>query len=169
MPRGKAKAAPAPVPHYNTGDPQRVQVPAGQPYGQRQQMEQSQAAVPLAGGTPTAPPPGAGPPAGAPTPAPAPPTDQSMLDAATQYDFQPNPLVAPTNRPGEPVTAGLATGPGPGPDAMGGTSPQQADVQAWRPYLPSLEYLASQPNSTVSTRNFVRNLRSQMPPSATAR
>jgi hypothetical protein len=29
------------------------------------------------------------------------------------------PLTAPTQRPGEPLTAGMATGPGPGPEVLG--------------------------------------------------
>lgn len=34
-------------------------------------------------------------------------------------------LTAPTDRPGEPVTAGLASGPGPGPEALGQPPLQQ--------------------------------------------
>jgi hypothetical protein len=33
-------------------------------------------------------------------------------------------LTAPTERPGEPVTAGLPVGPGPGPEALGAPAPQ---------------------------------------------
>jgi hypothetical protein len=40
----------------------------------------------------------------------------------------PIPLGAPTTRPNEPVTSGIASGPGPGPEALGpGTGPTPLD------------------------------------------
>jgi hypothetical protein len=65
----------------------------------------------------------------------------------------------PTDRPSEPVTAGLPFGPGPGPEALGPMGPA-AEAQRFKPYLPMLEHLASQPYSTPTVRNFVRRLRS---------
>jgi hypothetical protein len=35
------------------------------------------------------------------------------------------PLFAPSERPDEPITAGIAMGAGPGPEVMGGTRPAQ--------------------------------------------
>jgi hypothetical protein len=35
------------------------------------------------------------------------------------------PLFAPTTRPDEPITAGIAMGEGPGPEVMGGARPAQ--------------------------------------------
>lgn len=45
----------------------------------------------------------------------------------------------------------------PGPDP---------DLEALRPYLPTLELLASQPNASPTARMFVRRLRGSMPPPA---
>lgn len=91
----------------------------------------------------------------------------AALAAAQGYSPDGPSLVDPSQNPNEPVTAGLATGPGPGPGALNMPDPRQADVQTWATYLPTLEYLASLPNSTTSTRNFVRQLRAAMPTAAT--
>lgn len=55
----------------------------------------------------------------------------------------PTPLHAPTERPDEPVTAGLATGPGPGPEALGldGRVPLLAMLRAAYDAFPSPELL----------------------------
>lgn len=79
------------------------------------------------------------------------------------------PFDRPTERPGEPVTAGLPMGPGPGPEALGGYAPQNdadLDLQALAPYIGALELMASQPGATISSRNFVRRLRGAIPPEA---
>lgn len=65
-------------------DRQPSRVPKGKEYGKRQKAEQSQAAMPLPDAS-RIPPPGSVP-----------------------------SLTAPTSRPGEPVTAGIPIGPGPG-------------------------------------------------------
>lgn len=67
-----------------------------------------------------------------------------------------------SERPNEPVTAGLPVGSGPGPEALGPMG-EARDMLAWKQYLPMLEHLASMPGSTTTTRQFVRRLRSQMP------
>lgn len=72
-------------------------VPTGLPYGEAQASEQAQQQAPVAGD------PFAG-----------------ILAAAQQAEFQPVGLNAPTERPDEPITAGLSRGPGPGPEALGG-------------------------------------------------
>jgi hypothetical protein len=41
---------------------------------------------------------------------------------------QVTPLDAPTERPAEPVTAGLPSGPGPGPEALGAAGPGSDDT-----------------------------------------
>lgn len=69
------------------------------------------------------------------------------------------PLNAPTTRPGQPVTAGAASGPGIGPQAAGIQQPPQADFTALKNLLPGLEAIASMPDSNPSTRAFVRQLR----------
>lgn len=80
-------------------------------YGQRAAQERSVAAVPLpAQAPPPAPASGGG--AGAPAqglPAGPPPVQPGGL----------GPLNAPTQRPNQPLTAGLPTGPGPGPEVLG--------------------------------------------------
>lgn len=79
--------------------PQAVQVPTGQAYGDRQASIQQQQAQPL-------------------------PQDnidpfQKALQAASDHPFQPVGLNEPTQRPSEPITAGLSRGPGVGPEALG--------------------------------------------------
>lgn len=82
---------------------QPVQVPTGLPYGERAQLQGAQQAVPL----PAA---GSAPGAGAP-PAPPPQPQGTPTDALTAArNFQMptlGPLTGPTQRPNEPVTAGL--------------------------------------------------------------
>src|SRR5215472_9782195 len=80
--------------------------PTGMPYGEHQQLVQGQQAVPAAP-----------PPSPAPSAAPANPLQPGAL-----RPFPGTPLMAPTQRPNEPVTAGLPMGPGPGPEVLG---PQQ--------------------------------------------
>lgn len=83
-----------------------------QAYGVKNEQLQAQKQIPL--------PQGQSPGAGA-SPPPAPgagggvqPVD--LVQAAKEYDPGIVPLTAPSQRPGEPVTAGLAQGPGPGPE-----------------------------------------------------
>jgi hypothetical protein len=113
VPRAKKPAA-AP---FNTGN-NLPAVPPGLPYGQRQATQQALAAVPDKGpGVAVAPP--AGGPAGGPPAGPQGAPDQAALMAALQ-NYQPpqGDLTAPTANPNEPVTAGLPSGPGPGPGTM---------------------------------------------------
>ena len=64
-------------------------------------------------------------------------------------------LKDPTTRPGEPVTAGLPTGPGPGP-----TDNRRADAQAIKQWLPLLEPLTQDPYTPDSVRQFINFIRS---------
>jgi hypothetical protein len=74
------------------------------------------------------------------------------------------PLGAPTQFPNEPVTNGAAAGPGAGPEALvlPSMSPtaQPQDMEKVRQYLPVLEFLATLPNASPTTINYVRYLRS---------
>ena len=63
----------------------------------------------------------------------------------------------PTERPMEPLTAGLDIGPGPGSEALG-MAPAD-NLEKLRPMLPVLELLAGQPGVGVEARNLVRRLR----------
>lgn len=161
------RAKKAPVAPYNTGHNEKPpDVAPGGAYGSRQATKQAIAGAPLAGPSVEPVAPVGAPDAGSQQPQGIDP--QAALAAAQQYSPAGPGLTDPTNNPNEPVTAGLASGPGPGPSSLNMPDPTQQDVQAWRTYLPTLEYLASMPTSTASTRNFVRRLRSAMPPSATA-
>lgn len=82
--------------------PQPVRVPTGLPYGQRQAMEQAQASVPA--------------PAlrAAPAPAPPPQAGTQRAQGPGRIPTLAEILARPTNRPTEPITAGIPTGPGPG-------------------------------------------------------
>jgi hypothetical protein len=79
----------------------REDLPPSQNYGDRKAMAEQIAGAPTTG---------------KPSARPAPASD--VREAATQEPI--TSLYAPTQRPDEPVTAGLALGPGPGPEARGG-------------------------------------------------
>ena len=121
-----------------------VAAAAGQEYGARKAQEDAQRAMPMAAAPPPPTPGAAGPPPG---PAPG--------------SF--GPLTRPTERPNEPMTAGVPMGPGPGPEALQ-MNQGDPDLALLRPYLPTLELLASQPNASSAARNFVRRVRGAMPP-----
>lgn len=82
----------------------------GQTYGQAGAQLQAQAQIPLAGGGPNAGP--VAPQMG------TPPSEGGGLLGPGATPGSLGPLHAPTGRPGEPVTHGLATGPGAGPEAL---------------------------------------------------
>jgi hypothetical protein len=72
-----------------TSREQAVRAPTGLPYGQRKQLEDAQSAVPL-------------------------PDNTSPASGGQGVaNVQPPNVFAPTTRPGEPLTAGAAAGPGP--------------------------------------------------------
>lgn len=75
------------------------------------------------------------------------------------------PLFAPTERPEEPITAGIPMGAGPGPEVLGINQPpadSDADRQRLLSYLPALESIAQSPSSSQSFRNYVRLLRANL-------
>lgn len=114
-----------------------AQAPTGGAYGSHAPLIAAQQAIPLPGpGAPVGPPPQGGPPgAGPPMPggsAPASGGPQELMAAlqAAQNHAAPNVgLGGPTQRPDEPVTAGIPLGPGPGPEALG-LPPQGAGSMA---------------------------------------
>lgn len=121
-----------------------INAPTGQPYGVRAEQVAAQRAIPIA------PPPA---PAMAPSnagPAPAPMGPLPVV-----------PLDADSTRPGEPVTAGVPVGAGPGPEVLG--LPDENGVDDLALWLPMLEFAASQPGASPQTRNFVRRLRGSAP------
>lgn len=74
----------------------------------------------------------------------------------------PIPLGAPTQNPGEPVTAGAAAGPGIGPAAAGISSDTDATLDQLAPLVKSLSALSNLPSATPQTRAFVRALKVQL-------
>jgi hypothetical protein len=69
------------------------------------------------------------------------------------------PLTRPTERPGEPVSAGAPWGPG--ANDLGLPTPpdsQGADLARLRRQLPLLQILASNPNASAQTRTLYRQV-----------
>lgn len=73
------------------------------------------------------------------------------------------PLSAPSQRPNEPVTAGVNGGEGPGMEALGlGARDLVQNDKAKATlvsYMPALLQIASQPGTSPETRNIIRQLR----------
>ena len=67
-----------------------------------------------------------------------------------------------TTRPDEPVTAGAASGPGPGPEALGLPNQEDQDMQALGAYLPVFEHMANQPGASSGMRQLVRAIKGAM-------
>lgn len=86
---------------------QPAKVPTGLPYGEASQLQRSQQAAPLPAGL-----------------------DQQALEAA-QATTPPPPITAPSDRPEEPLTAGLTSGPGAGPEILG-TQPGMSPLDQLR-------------------------------------
>lgn len=108
-------------------------------YGEQQTFRNDQAGAPMAADSG---------PLGAPT---------APVDLSSVVGFG-----DPTQRPGEPVTAGAAAGPGPGMDALGLSDDNDPGVQHLRDSLPALELMANQPGAGRALRQFVRRVRAMM-------
>lgn len=117
--------------YSNRTDLQRAEpiavAPAAQ-YGERTAQQAAQRAIPLAA------------PPGPTTPTPVPPAPQGQPTPQGGGPAQPGlppvsgpgvlPWLHPSNRPNEPVTAGLATGAGPGPEVLSGVGAMAANQSA---------------------------------------
>lgn len=110
----------------------------GGPYGSRQEMESIQSGATMQGG-------------GGGNTAPAGPTPAEMI-----------PFGAPTQNPGEPVTAGADLGPGIGQQAAGIYNDSDATLQQLAPLVRSLEAVANLPTATPETRSYVRALKARL-------
>lgn len=74
------------------------------------------------------------------------------------------PLGAPSQRPGEPVTAGADAGPGPDSSALGLPSPQDKSnqqLQRLATFLPAFERVANTKEASADFKNMVRYIRSR--------
>lgn len=116
------------------GATQAPMLASGGEYGSRKDMAEIQGGSPLAGGGPS------------PMPAPAGPTRADLT-----------PLDAPTQRPGEAVTAGMNSVPNAQPSEIDATTRERLIAA-----LPTLVWLASQPKASEQTRQFVRSLRGDL-------
>jgi hypothetical protein len=76
----------------------------------------------------------------------------------------PTPLTAPTERPTEPVTAGMPFGPGMGSEALiiGNQGVSEDDRQRTLVVLNLLTEAAKKPNATNATLQLVRQLRGEL-------
>ncbi len=154
MPRAKGGAVPGKVGggYSNRSDlvsAEPITTAKSQNYGERSAQQAAQRAVPLG------PPPAAQSAAGA--PGSQPPTQLPNTSGATSPVNGPGllPFTHPSNRPNEPVTAGLPTGPGPGPEALTGIGAVAANQAVEGGTLKNLlSFLASSPTSSSAIRDL---------------
>lgn len=78
-------------------------------------------------------------------------------DAASRV----TPLSAPTAQPGVPVTAGAASGAGPGTEALQLADQRSEDLQRLQGQMPVLEWMANQPGASWAMRNYLRQVKAQ--------
>lgn len=115
MARGGARSGTPGKSYGNRQDlNQAVKVATGEPYGVAQQLENAQRAIPLPNSAATP---------ASPAAAPAP------VDAGPPALPGQSPFDRPTERPQEPVTAGLPSGPGPGPEILASAPPDLIGAQ----------------------------------------
>ena len=123
----------------------------GQEYGQRAQQQAAQRTVPLA--PPPQPSPAAAGGAPAPTPSAEPPAP--IINGLGKGNAGLGLWTHPTERPDEPITAGMASGPGPGPEVLGGVGAAAANGAVEQGTLKSLlGTLANGPQSSTALRDL---------------
>lgn len=72
------------------------------------------------------------------------------------------PLDADTQRPDEPLSAGMSGGPGGGPSVADPATMSEDDRERLRSYLPVLIFQASMPNASPALKQYVRQLRGEL-------
>jgi hypothetical protein len=72
------------------------------------------------------------------------------------------PLDADSQRPDEPVFAGVSGGPGGGPSTVPGADMSEEDRERLRSYLPVLIFQASMPQASPALKQYVRQLRAEL-------
>ena len=149
MPRGgyQQPSKPAPVSgpgalsrRTDGGPGQPVRNPGGMAYGENSEFVAQQQAAPMAGRSVTAPSGGLA----------------DLISVPT------TPLSAPTGFPDEPITAGVAGGPGPGPEVLASSAKQGPTRQKLLAGLPVMMRMADQPDASPEFRALVRYLRTQV-------
>jgi hypothetical protein len=68
-------------------------------------------------------------------------------------------LLDPTGRPQEPITTGMASGPGAGPEALTGMDPRREETVRMKKWLPMLEGIADEPDTPDSVKMLFRYMR----------
>lgn len=68
----------------------------------------------------------------------------------------PVPLLAPDDRPDVPLTSGIPSGDGPGPEVLSSTNAQQSDIVALGKYLPVMEKMAGRMDAPQAFRSLVQ-------------
>ena len=86
------------------------------------------------------------------------PAGAAPLALPVYPDQTPN-LSDPTQRPMEPITAGLPSGPGPGPEALTNFDPRPNETQALKKWLPLLEPIMNSPDTPDSAKILIRYIR----------
>lgn len=88
-----------------------------------------------------------------------PPAQQAAPMLPVYPEQTPN-LLDPTQRPQEPISDGLRSGAGRGPEAMTNMDPRVSETAALKKWLPLLDPLADDPEVPDSVRTLVRFIRS---------
>lgn len=68
-------------------------------------------------------------------------------------------LMDPTSRPQEPITDGLASGAGRGPEALVNRDPRAMETARLKKWLPLMDMFADNPETPDSVRSFIRHVR----------
>lgn len=126
------------------GGPQQVQAAmSGMPYGENMEFDAIQASAPMSA-----------------SPSATSPRARQRQARTAGREAGATPLMSPTQRPDEPVTAGAPFGPGEGPPVQPGRmNVNKQDAQMLSKYLPSLMTMAERPDVPDGFRRFVRHLR----------
>lgn len=126
----------------------------GQGYGVAADQQEAQRIAPMAGGATSQPPASPGGPASSP-PSQGQPGPQDLMAMMQAHNGPGNSMLLnrPTERPNEPVTAGLPVGPGPGPQSLTGVGAAARENVVEQGTLNNLlQSLSSQPNATSAVK-----------------
>lgn len=80
----------------------------------------------------------------------------SQMERQMAYPEDTPMLLDPTQRPEQPITAGISTGPGPGPEIL---DPRVEETRQLKKYLPLIEPFLTQPGTPESVVALVKYIR----------